>query len=180
MQYSMTNALDRMIWEAQSWRDAMVSILRDVTRAFTREFLIRPFVQAAVGTQEQPGWLPAMRQAFVGAFSAHTGGLVADLKATRLLPAAIAENAPRYHQGYLKGNEKVGIFEDQEMILPAGVKPARVSAGDVTVVVNNKTPLAARAGPVRADGRRYTVDLVLEALTENPKVRSTVRRVARS
>ena len=49
MEWSMTSSIDRMIWEAERWEDALISILRDVAREMMRVFAVQPFVQGFMG-----------------------------------------------------------------------------------------------------------------------------------
>lgn len=49
MEYSMTSAFDRIIWEGEKFGDAMTSMLREVGREMGRQFIFQPFTQSLMG-----------------------------------------------------------------------------------------------------------------------------------
>lgn len=70
MEYSITSAIDRMIWEGQRWQDAMISIAREVMREILRVMVIQPLVRGVLGGLGVPGYAGAPAPAQVNVASA--------------------------------------------------------------------------------------------------------------
>jgi hypothetical protein len=113
MEYSMTNAFEQMVFEAQTFGDAVKAILRDVTMAMARAFIFQPIAKGITSA-----FLPA--EAMAAVF--HRGGMAGQMAATRPVPMLAAMAAPRFHSGVpgLRGNEQLGILQRGERIIPAG------------------------------------------------------------
>lgn len=112
----------------------------------------------------------------------HGGGIVGHRSHDRLIPAAVVANAPRFHNGYpgLRPNERVGVFEPDEEILPRSDPRHRWNLGrgapGVTVNVINNTgqQFEAQASAPRIDGDQMVVDLLIRGLSTNMGAREQV------
>jgi hypothetical protein len=164
MEYSMTRAFDRLIWEGESWRDAMTSILRDVARELMRVMVMQPLTQnllAAFGHRPTPAPAP--------------------------IPTVPAYESKGLAAGDVFSNPTVGLFGEAgpEAVLPLTRGPGGrlgiashgggASVNNIVQVINNTTqPVSARIGQSQQSGRDLMTQVFIEEWERGGPVRQTV------
>ncbi|SFJ50558.1 tape measure domain-containing protein [Sphingomonas sp. NFR04] len=124
--------------------------------------------------------------------TAHTGGVIGAASASAHVPADVFANAKKYHGGgwiggrQLKSGEVPMIGLDDEVVLTreqqrllgktgyGGGHPAKV---EVNVINNSGHEVDAEQGDTRFNGRDMIVDVVLEAMGKDGRLRNAVAAV---
>ncbi len=104
--------------------------------------------------------------AFTKSPVAHSGGVIGTSSfPTRIVPAGIFANAPRYHSG-LAGDEFPAILQRGETVLPKG-------SGGVVVNIKNETgtPVQAKDVKINFDLERMVVGIILKNKAQNGPLR---------
>jgi len=165
MEYSLTSAFDKMIWEAQSWKEAMLDVLRAVVREMMRVWMIQPLASAFTGGVE--------KAIFTRAIAPHRGGMVGDtFMPTRMLPAWAFAGAPRLHAG-LAADEFPAILQAGERVIPRGG-----ASTTVNIINQSGVPLSAQASS-RFDAGQMVVDIVVDNAVRHGRVYDIIRTIAK-
>ncbi len=142
MEYSLTGALDRMMWEAESWQDAMVALLRDVAREMIRVYLVQQMVGGIMGAFSGGG-------RSVGAVSPVSGG------------ADYANLPGIYESADIIGSRQAGGSIDRTGLYQLHAGEFVQPAGGMNITLRNESGIPLRAQEPEVSGRDMVIGLVI-------------------
>lgn len=135
MEFSMTNAFDRIVFEAATWKDAMTGILRDVAREIARVAVFQPLTQG-----------------IMGAFGLSTTGAPT--------PVPVTVQGGGFHSGGTVPND--GLFALQRGEHVTDRANARGGTPPTVIINNNSGTPIAQDGPPRFEADQWVVGVVSE------------------